>query len=118
MKEVHIKHRVQAKELGNVELKIIVTHNIDDGIRSIAEWTTHSMGSCKALFLQVKPNFTSHLKLVWHPVLIMELLVLCIGLLQNIMNLLEDVLDMLNEPSSFFSFNLSMGRVFLGGQKG
>jgi hypothetical protein len=100
---------VQAKEGGNVELKIIVTHNLGDGIRSIAEWMKLLMGSCKAFFLQVQPNFISHLKLVWHPMLIMALLVLGIGLLQNILNLLVDVLDPLNEPGSFVGFSLSMG---------
>jgi hypothetical protein len=87
---------VQAKEGGNVELKIIVTHNLGDGVRSI--WSGKIlMGSCKAFFLQMQPNFISHLKLVWHPVLIMALLVLGIGLLQNILNLLVDVLDSFNE---------------------
>jgi hypothetical protein len=109
---------VQAKEGGNVELKIIVTHNLGDGIRSTTEWTKLLMGSCKVFFLQVQPNFISHLKLVWHPVLIMALLVLGIGLLQNIMNLLADVLDPLNELGIFFGFSLSMVRVFMGGRKG
>jgi hypothetical protein len=100
---------VQAKEGGNVELKIIVTHNLGDGVRSIAEWMKLLMGSCKAFFLQVQPNFISHLKLVWHPVLIMALLVLGIGLLQNILNLLADVLDSFNEPGGFVGFSLCMG---------
>jgi hypothetical protein len=81
---------VQAKEEGNVELKRIVTHSLGDGVRSIAEWMKLLMGSCKAFFLQVQPNFISHLKLVWHPVLIMVLLVLGIGLLKNIMNLIRN----------------------------
>jgi ABC-type enterochelin transport system permease subunit len=72
---------VQAKEGGNVELKIIVTHILGDGVRSITEWMKLLMGPHKAFFLQVQPNFISHLKLVWHPVLIMVLLVLGIGLL-------------------------------------
>ena len=62
------------------------------------------MGSCKVLFLQMQPNFISHLKLVWHPVLIMVLLVLGIGILKNILNLLADVLDLLNEPGGFVNF--------------
>jgi hypothetical protein len=99
---------VKAKEGGDVELKIIVTHNIGDGIRPIAEWTKLPMGSCKAFFLQEKPNFISHLKLVWHPMLIRALLVLGIGLLQNILNLLVDVLDLLNKPGSFVSFSCCM----------
>jgi hypothetical protein len=100
---------VQAKEEENVELKSIVTHNLGDGIRSIAEWMKLPMGSCKAFFVQVQPNFISHLKLVWHLMLIMALLVLRIGLPQNIMNMLADVLDSLNEPGSFVGFSLSMG---------
>jgi hypothetical protein len=72
---------VQVNERGNVELKIVVTHNLGDGIRSIMEWEKFSMGPYKAFFLQVKPNFVTHLKLMWHPVLIMVLLVLGIGLL-------------------------------------
>jgi hypothetical protein len=67
------------------------------------------MGSCKVFFLQVQPNFISHLKLVWHPMLIMALLVLGIELLQNILNLLVDVLDLFNEPGVFFGFDLRMG---------
>ena len=81
MKEVHIKHWVQSKEGWNFELKIIVTHNLGDGVRSIVEWIKLLMGPCNALFLQVQPNFVTHLKLIWHPVLIMALLLLIIGIL-------------------------------------
>jgi hypothetical protein len=72
---------VKAKEGGNVELKIIVTHSLGDGVRSIAEWRKLPMGSCKKLFLQVQPKFISHLKIMRHLMLIMALLVLGIGLL-------------------------------------
>jgi hypothetical protein len=72
---------VQAKERRNVELESIITHNLGDGVRPITEWVKLLMGFCKALFLQVQPNFVTHLKLMWHPVLIMALLVLVIGLL-------------------------------------
>jgi hypothetical protein len=72
---------VQAKERGNVELKIIVTHNLGDGVSSIMEWEKLSVGTCKAFFLQVQPNFVSHLKLMWHLMLIMAFLVLGIGFL-------------------------------------
>jgi hypothetical protein len=109
---------MQAKEWGNVELKSIVTHNLGDGVRSIMEWTKLLMGSCKALFLQMQPNFIAHLKLVGHQVLIMALLVLGIGLLKNIMNLLADVLDLFNEPGGFVDFSFSMGRFCLCGRKG
>jgi hypothetical protein len=58
---------VQAKERRNVELEIIITHNLGDGVQPITEWEKLLMGSCKALFLQVQPNFVAHLKLMWHP---------------------------------------------------
>jgi hypothetical protein len=99
---------VQAKEGGNVELKMIVTHSLGDGVSSIVEWINLSMGSCKEFFIQMQPNFISHLKRVWHLVLIMVLILLGIGLLQNILNLLEHVLDSFNEPGGFVSFGLSM----------
>jgi hypothetical protein len=67
------------------------------------------MGPCYVFFLQVQPNFISHLKLVWQTVLIMALFVPGIGLLQNILKLLMDVLGPLNELSIFFEFNLFMG---------
>jgi hypothetical protein len=107
---------VQAKEGGNVELKRIVTHNLGDGVRFIAEWTNLVMESCKELFIQLQPNFIVYLKLVWHSVLIMVLLVLGIGLIQNILNLLVDVLDSFNEMGDFFGFTLCMGRFFHGSQ--
>jgi hypothetical protein len=72
---------VQAKERRNVELEIIITHNLGDGVQPITKWVKLLMGSWKVLFLQVQPNFVTHLKLMWHLVLIMALLVLVIGLL-------------------------------------
>jgi hypothetical protein len=72
---------VQPKERRNVELKRIVTHSLGDGVRPIMEWEKLPMGPYKLSFLHVQPNFVSHLKLIWHPVLIMEFLVLGIGLL-------------------------------------
>jgi len=39
------------------------------------------MGHCKMFFLQMQPNFVAHLKLMWHVMLIMVLLVLDIRLL-------------------------------------
>jgi hypothetical protein len=109
---------VQAKEGGDVKLKIIVTHKLGNGIRSIMKWTKLPMGSFKVFFLQVQPNFISHLNIVWHPVLIMVLLVLGIELLQNILNLLADVMDSFNELGGFVGFDLHMGRFFLCGCKG
>jgi hypothetical protein len=108
---------MQAKEVGNVDRKRIFTHKLGDGFRSIEEWTKLLMGSCKELFLQVKPNFISHLKILWHPLLIMELLVLGIGHLQNILNLFGDVLDFFNEIGGFVGLGFSMGRFFLCGHK-
>ena len=81
MKEIHVEHWVQAKERRNVELKSIIPHSLGDGVRPITEWEKLSMGSCKAFFLQVQPNFVAHLKLMWHSMLIMALFVLVIGLL-------------------------------------
>jgi hypothetical protein len=100
---------VQSKEGGNVELKIIITDNLGDGVKSIVEWMKLLMGSCKELFMQVKPKFISHLKILWNPVLIMALLVLGIGILKNILKLLVDVLDSFNEPGGFLGFGFSMG---------
>ena len=72
---------MQAKERGNVELKIIVTYNLGDGVRPIMKWVKLLMGPYKVFFLQVQPNFVSHLKLMWHPMLIMALLVLVIKIM-------------------------------------
>jgi len=72
---------VKAKEGGKVELKIIVTQNLGDGLGSITKCMKLPMRPCKAFFMKVKPNFVSDLKLVWHPVLIMALRVLGIGIL-------------------------------------
>jgi hypothetical protein len=81
VKEIHVEHWVQAKERRNVELKSIIPHGLGDSVRPITEWVKLPMGSCKAFFLQVQPNFVAHLKLMWHPMLIMALFVLVIGLL-------------------------------------
>ena len=72
---------MQAKETGNVELKRIVTHSLGDGIHPIIEWVNLLMGPYKAFFLQVQPNFVTHLKLMGHSMMIMALLVLGIRLL-------------------------------------
>ena len=72
---------MQAKERRNVELKIIIPHDLGDSVRPIMEWEKLPMGSCKAFFLQVQPNFVAHLNLMWHPMLIMALFLLVIGLL-------------------------------------
>ena len=46
--------------------------------------------------------------MVWHPVLIMALLVLRIGSVQYIMNLLADVLNALDEATCFVNFRLDV----------
>ena len=51
------------------------------------------MGSCGPIFLQMQPNLITHMKLVWHSMLVMLLLVLGIGFLQNVMELLADVIS-------------------------
>jgi hypothetical protein len=55
------------------------------------------MGSYEVLFLHMQPYLISHLKLMWYPTLIMELLVLSVAFMQNIMNLLLDVMDSFNK---------------------
>jgi hypothetical protein len=80
-KESHVEDWMQRKEGGNVELKIIVTDRLGDGIRPIMEWAKLPMVPCKAVFLQVQPNFVTQMKLMWHLMLIMEFLVLSIRLL-------------------------------------
>ena len=45
---------------------------------------------------------------MWHPVLIMVLLVLRIGSVQYITNLLADVLNGLDEATCFVNFRLDM----------
>jgi hypothetical protein len=106
-KDIHVEHWVQAKERRNIELKRIIPHDLGDSVRPIIEWTKLPMGSCKAFFLQVQPNFVSHLKLMRHLMLIMALFVLIIGILYDILNLLVDVLDLLNESGGFVSFSWS-----------
>jgi hypothetical protein len=50
--------------------------------------------------------------------LIMALLLLSIGFLQNRMDLLEDVLNPLNESSGFVGLKLNMGRLCMCGTQG
>jgi hypothetical protein len=71
------------------------------------------MGSCEALFLQMQPYLISHLKLVLYLMLIMALLVLGTGFLQNIMKFLLDVLDSLKKFGFSINLGLSMGGLFL-----
>lgn len=64
-------------------------------------------------FLQVKPNFVTHMKLVWHPMLVMLLLVLGIGLIQNVVILFEDVIYVFNKPGCFINLRLYMWKFIL-----
>jgi hypothetical protein len=56
----------------------------------------------------MKPHFVTHLEVVWHPMLIMSLLVLSIGSVQDVMNLLADVLNVFNEVVFLVSLRLDM----------
>ena len=67
---------MHTKEWGNAELKCIVSHSLGNGVRTISEWYEFSIGSDKAFLLQMQPDFVARLKLVWHLMLIMSLLVL------------------------------------------
>jgi hypothetical protein len=50
-------------------------------------------------------------------VLIMPLLVLSIGFLQNLLDLLADVMNLLNESGGFVGLRMNMGRFYLCGGK-
>ena len=52
-----------------------------------------------------------------YPVLIMGIIVISIGLLKNIMDLLEVVMNSINESGGFFGLILNMGRLCLCGCK-
>jgi hypothetical protein len=99
---------VQTKEWWNAELKGIVLYSLSEGVRPISERTKFAVGSNEALLLQMQPHFVAHLKVVWHPMLIMSLLVLSIGSIQYVMNLLADVLNVLNEVVFFVNLILDM----------
>ena len=66
----------------------------------------------------MQPNLVAQLEFVWNPVLIMALLVLGIGFLQNIMDLFSDVLNLFNEPGYFVNLCVILRRVILCGFKG
>ena len=63
------------------------------------------------------PHFVSHLEVVWHPMLIMLLLVLSISSVQYVMNLLVDVFNVLDEVVCFVSFRLDMSQIGLSSCK-
>ena len=66
------------------------------------------VGSSEAFLLQMQPHFVAHLEVVWHPMLIMSLLVLSIGSVQDVMNLLVNVLNVLNEFVCLICLRLDM----------
>jgi hypothetical protein len=67
-----------------------------------------AVGSIEALLLQMQPHFVAHLEVLWHPMLIMSLLVLSTGSVQDVMNLLADVLNVLNEVVLYIHLRLDM----------
>jgi hypothetical protein len=105
---VHIEHWVHTKEWWNVELKGIFLYNLGEGVWPISERTKLAVGSSEVLLLQMQPHFVAHLEVVWHPMLIMSLLVLSIGSVQYVMNLLANVLNVLNEVVCLILFRLDM----------
>ena len=64
---VHIEHLVQAKEWRNDVLQSIIPHSLGTAVRTMSEWSELLMGSGKAFFLSMQPDFVAHLKLVWYP---------------------------------------------------
>lgn len=68
--------RCRPRNGGNAELEFIVSHSLGNGVRTISEWFEFPIGSDKAFFLQMQSDFIAHLKLLWHLMLIMLLLVL------------------------------------------
>ena len=79
MKAVHIKYWVHTKEWWNTKLEIIGPYSLGDGIRPISERVNLVVGSSEALLIQMWPHLFSHLEVVWHPMLIISLLVLSIS---------------------------------------
>lgn len=51
------------------------------------------MGASKVFFLQMQQKFVTHLKLMWHPLLIMSMPIIGIGIIQDVVHLQVDVLD-------------------------
>jgi hypothetical protein len=105
---VHIEHWVQTKEWWNAELKGIFPYSLSEGVRPISERTKLAVGSSEALLLQMQPHFVAHLEVVWHLMLIMSLLVLSIGSVQDVMNVLANVLNVLNEVVCLIRLRLDM----------
>ena len=72
----------------------------------------------EVLFLKIQENLFGYLEFLGNLMLIMALLGLGIGFLQNIMDLLSDVLNLFNELGGFVGLCVSMRRFVLYGCKG
>jgi hypothetical protein len=81
------------------------------------KWAKLSVGPGETLFLQVQPNLVTHFEGMWNPMLIMALLILGIGFLQDVLDLFTNVLNSFNEPSCSVRVCVLMGRVGLCGCK-
>jgi len=103
------KYWVQTEEMGNTQFKMILIHNLRDGVRPILEWLELHAGGYEAFFLQMQPHLITDLKLVWNLMLVMSFLILGVRFLQNIMNLLLDVLDLFNNFGFSIRLILNMG---------
>ena len=99
---------MQTKEWWNAKLKEIFPYSLGEGVRPISKRMKLVVGSSEALLLQMQPHFVAHLEVVWHPMLIMSLLVLSIGSVQDVMNLLLDVLNVLNKVVCLICLRLDM----------
>ena len=99
---------MKTKEWWDAELKGIFPYSLGEGVQPISKWMKLAVGSSEALLLQMQPHFVTHLEVVWHPMLIMSLLVLSIGSIQDVMNLLVNVLNVLNEVVYLVSLRLDM----------
>jgi hypothetical protein len=99
---------MQTKEWWNAELKGIFPYSLGECVQPILKRTKLAVGSSEVLLLQMQPHFVTHLEVVWHPMLIMSLLVLSIGSVQDVMNLLVDVLNVLNEFVCLICLRLDM----------
>jgi hypothetical protein len=69
------------------------------------------------LFLQMQPNLVAHFEDMWNPMLIMALLILGLGFLQDVLDLFTNVLNSFNEPGCSVCLYVLMGRVGLCGCK-
>jgi hypothetical protein len=69
------------------------------------------MGGRKAVFLQMQPYLATNMKHVWNSMLVMSMFLFGIGLLQDIMNLLLEVLDWLNKFGCSIFLHLSLGAI-------